>query len=110
MVEKGELTAGSLDAVDKLTHSIKSIDTILAMKEGGYSNRMYARDGGSYRDGSSYARDRMGRFRSSREGSRRYSYADGYDDLISELHEMSEDLPDEKRKKVQRMIQEIERI
>ena len=38
VMKKGELSAGSLDVVDKLTHSIKSIDTILAMEEAGYSN------------------------------------------------------------------------
>ena len=36
ITKKGELSAGSLDIVDKLTHSIKSIDTIMAMQ--GYSN------------------------------------------------------------------------
>ena len=35
---KGELSAGSLDIVDKLTHSIKSIDTIMAMEDAGYAH------------------------------------------------------------------------
>ena len=35
-VEK--ISTSSLDAIDKLTHSIKSIDTILAMEQSGYSN------------------------------------------------------------------------
>ena len=63
IAKKGELTAGSLDTVDKLTHAIKSLETIIAMNEyseDGYSNR------GSY-DGNmnsnSYAR------RYTREGS-----------------------------------------
>lgn len=34
-VEK--ISTTSLDAIDKLTHSIKSIDTILAMQQHGYS-------------------------------------------------------------------------
>lgn len=37
IVQKGDLSAGSLDAIDKLTHSIKSIVTILAMEDSGYS-------------------------------------------------------------------------
>lgn len=37
---KGELSAGSLDAIDKLTHSIKSLLAIMEMSEGEYS---YAR-------------------------------------------------------------------
>lgn len=32
-----ELSAGDLETVDKLTHSIKSLVTIMAMEDGGYS-------------------------------------------------------------------------
>jgi hypothetical protein len=39
VVQQGELTAGSLDMVQKLTHSLKSIETIMAME--GYSNDDY---------------------------------------------------------------------
>lgn len=71
ITKKGELSAGSLDVVDKLTHSIKSIDTIMAMEDAGYSNE----------SGYSYARrrDSMGRY-SRNDGSygRGGSY-DGYD-------------------------------
>ena len=72
ITKKGELSAGRLDVVDKLTHSIKSIDTIMAMEDAGYSNE------GGY----SYARrrDSMGRY-SRNDGSYGYrggSY-DGYD-------------------------------
>lgn len=77
--KSGELNASKLDIVDKLTHSIKSIDTICAMEEASgeeyddysmnYSEARgrgrnarrdsmgrYAREGGgsSYRGGSSY--------------------------------------------------------
>ena len=60
-----ELSAGDLEVVDKLTHSIKSLVTIMAMEEGGYS----------YNDGYSGARrrDTMGRY----ADSGRY-YDDGY--------------------------------
>ena len=43
ITEQGEITTGSLDIINKLTHSIKSIDTIIAMDEASYD--------GSYRDG-----------------------------------------------------------
>ena len=69
---QGEITTGSLDIIDKLTHSIKSIDTIMAMEESGYSNdgRMMRYDDGYSRRGS-YAR---GRGRNARRDSRgRYS-------------------------------------
>ena len=52
IVQGGELTAGSLDAIDKLTHSIKSIECINGGKYSGgcdytgrsYGRRMYSRD------------------------------------------------------------------
>ncbi len=68
ITSKGELTAGSLETVDKLTHSIKSIDTICAMEEAGGDY--------SYNDGgSSYAR---GRGRNANRDSRgRYSSEGG---------------------------------
>ena len=58
LTKQGELTAGSLETVDKLTHSIKSIDTICAMEEAGE----YSHDGMSY----AYARTGRGRNRDSR--------------------------------------------
>lgn len=67
ITDQGKLTTGMLDAVDKLTHSIKSIETIIAMDEGGYSNGM------DY--GRSYARDRRGR---NSDGS--YGYEGSYED------------------------------
>ena len=61
ITKKGKLTVDSLDAVDMITHSIKSIDTIIAMEESGYSNyypgRKYYYDDGYSRRGT-YARDR----------------------------------------------------
>jgi len=67
LVKKGELSAGDLDVVDKLTHSIKSLVTIMAMEDSGYSNDGYS---GARR------RDSMGRYTSD---GRSYSrYYDGY--------------------------------
>lgn len=117
---KGELTAGSLDVVDKLAHAIKNLDKIIeAYEEEGYSNRgsyegsyAYARGGnrgggrsnrGYSREGGSYAqrRDSMGRY--SRDG---YSYNDG---MIEELKGLMEDAPDERTKQeFQSFIRKIE--
>ena len=99
---KGKLTAGDLDTVDKLTHSIKSIDTILAMD--GYSND-YRYDGGM-----SYARkrDSLGRYsRENRNGySRGYSY--GKESMIQELRELMNDAETEKeREAIGRCIDEM---
>ena len=58
IAEQGEITSGSLEIIDKLTHSIKSIDTIMAMEEAGYSNeRGYSRYDDGYHRGS-YGRGR----------------------------------------------------
>lgn len=95
---KGQLTAGDLDTVDKLTHSIKSIDTILAM--GGYS----------YDNGMMYGRkrDRMGRYsRENRTGySRGYSY--GKESMMNELKElMSMAETDKEREAIRRCMDEM---
>lgn len=113
ITRKGELTAGSLDTVDKLTHAIKSVATIMAMEdEYGYG---YSRADGDYTTSGrrySYAgrgrgarRDSMGRY-TSRGG---YSYDDARDDMVKELRELMNDAPDEQTKKeFQRFISKME--
>ncbi len=85
IAEHGELTAGSLDTVQKLTHSIKSLKTIEAMDD--YSNDDYSR-------GNSYRRDSMGRY--SRDDYRR-----GYSRDMDK-HQMMEQL-DELRRNIEQM-------
>jgi hypothetical protein len=100
--EKGELTPGSLDVVDKLAHSVKNICKIIDDCEGeeGYSNgRYYYRDG---THGGSYARNRR------RDTMGRYSRAeDGMDDLLTEMHEIMPMLPEEKRREAQRFVDKM---
>ena len=104
---KGELTAGSLDIVDKLAHATKNLDkVIMAYEEDGYSENdgYYYEDGRSYRDGGnsnrsyrnsyrgSYAR---GRGRNARRDSMgRYSR----DGMADKLRELMESAPDERSK------------
>lgn len=79
---KGQIGgAAELEAIDKLTHSIKSIDTIMAMEEAGYSNENRGSYGGSYDDGRSYARGRYQR-RDSRGRFMSNSYDDGYSERM----------------------------
>lgn len=108
--KKGEISAGSLDNIDKLTHSIKSIDTIMAMEEAGYSNEggNYSMRGGRYSGGNySYARgrnakrDSMGRYSRDSYGIG-YSRDDAKSELMDALNEVSESTNDSKMK---RMIQ-----
>lgn len=94
ITKKGELSAGSLDVVDKLTHSIKSIDTIIAMEDAGYSGGGYSYARGR---GSNARRDSMGRYssdnysmRDGRSGARGRNYS--YDDEMADLREQLEDM------------------
>lgn len=108
ITKKGELSAGSLDVVDKLTHSIKSIDTILAMEDAGYSSDDYSMRGNSYARGrgSNARRDSMGRYSSdnySMRGGRsgeRYSYDDEMNNLREQLEDMERMAKDEESKRM----------
>ena len=88
---KGGLNGGDLDAVDKLTHSIKSIDTILAMQDSGnYNNSGYMR-GGYNRTYSARQRDSRGRYMT---GYRNYRDG-GKEHVTNMLHDMMNDTQDE---------------
>ena len=109
LTKKGELSAGSLDAVDKLTHSIKSICYIIENMDGDdgasgargryarrdsmgrYSRNSY--DGGSYDDGMSM------RGRGGRSG----RYSRDKDELMQQLRELEMNADDGEMK---RMIRE----
>lgn len=94
IASKGELTAGSLDTVQKLSHSLKSVLTIMAMEgygdsyddmsyDGDYErgNRSYARG----RGGRNVRRDSMGRYsRENRGRSRRMYSGDEYDEVMED--------------------------
>lgn len=127
IVKKGELSAGSLETIDKLLNSIKNACKITMYEE-------YAEDGYSYADGdadmSDYAyarasgrgrgsnasRDSMGRYSSrgysnrgySRRG--RYSYDDGDKqekmDMLREM--MNEVSSEEERRALNKIIRRME--
>ena len=117
---KKDMSAGSLDVVDKLTHTIKNLDKIIEKyEEEGYSGRMpngmydgnyvMASDGRSYARGrgTNAKRDSRGRY-----SSRGRSYESGYSydhETIAELREMMEDAPNEEiRQDYQRIIHKME--
>lgn len=118
----GKLTAGDVDYIDKLTHTLKSIKGVEQMdSSAGYSGRMYmdgsyrgyirepgtyrGNDGGSYRGGS-YARGRGSNAR--RDSMGRYSSDDG---MVAELHELLDDAPNEAvRRDIQRLIDKMEQM
>ena len=55
IANKGELGAGDLEIIHKLTDTIKNIDKIDMLEDDGYSQAGYRDRGSSYNRGSSYA-------------------------------------------------------
>lgn len=112
IVGKGELSAGSLDVVHKLTDTIKNIDKIEMLEEDGYSEDYEG--GSSYRRGRgrNARRDSMGRY--SRDGGYyggefygrtdggRYSRDDGKDHLMKTIREMMDDAKNEREREAYR--------
>ncbi len=107
VTKKGEIsTPAELEAIDKLTHSIKSIDTIVAMEEydSDENDTGYSEHGSSYARGRGiYAkRDSMGRY--SRDGYPRmssyrydgYSRDDGKDEMLMHLNDMMNSASDDR--------------
>lgn len=85
---KKDMSAGSLDVIDKLTHTIKNLDKIIDHGEDGYS--------GVY--GRSYARPR------------RYSNGYSYNsNLITGLNDLMNEAKDERTKhEIEKFIDKIE--
>jgi hypothetical protein len=130
---KGKLTMADLDAVHKLTDTVKNLDKISMLEESeGYSE---ARGGHSYMHGSSYDddmmyserrsrgrnahRDRMGRY-SSDDGmsyddyseermDRRYSRDDAKDHMMNKLGSMMEDADPNQREILKDCMRKLER-
>ena len=122
IVKKGELSAGSLDTIDKLLHSIKNADKIIMYEE--YADRGY-----SYADadgdmtnysqargrGSNARRDGRGRYSSARDGRGRYSrtgysYADDKDEKMEILQEMRDHAQtDDERRVIDKLMRRMER-
>lgn len=113
------ITEQNLEYIDKLSHSIKCLDTVYGMNIGeqesreGYSGRMY-RDGMSGRRGYFYTqrdgggtsnrrrRDSMGRYADDYSG--RYSRDEAKDKLIGEMEGMMGDVSPEAQHAIQKAI------
>lgn len=87
IVKKGELSAGSLDTIDKLLNSIKNACKIIMYEE-------YSDDGYSYSD---TPRDSRGR----------YSYHDGYSRRNRTMYSRHGDDKDKKIEILRDMMQEV---
>lgn len=118
IARKPEMSAGDLETVHKLTDTIKNLDKIEMLEDGGYS-----RDGdwemegrGSYERGSSYRgrkRDSMGRY--SRDGrygptTRMYSRAEAKDDMMAKLEDMMGSASDQERAILRQAMDKLEKV
>lgn len=129
-----ELTAGSLEVVDKLSHAIKNICKIIEAykmeeeeysmdgggsgnysrtgRDGGRNSYGYSREDGYSREEGSYARgrgrnanrDSIGRY--SRGGG--YSRADGVEELVESVRGMMHELPQNLQMDAKKFIQKLE--
>lgn len=133
---KKDLTAGSLEVVDKLAHTIKNINKIIESYE---DEEEYSNADGPYRDGmtgnmggGSYARGGRGgnrggtyrgRYESSyargrgrnakrdsmgRYSSEGYSRADGMDEMVESIRSMMGELPPDVQRDAQRFVDKLE--
>lgn len=113
----GVLSGDDISYVDKLTHSIKSIKTTIAMMDGGesgyympmYGTRSYGdesmRGGESMRSSYARRRDSMGRYTSRRGG---MSYDDG---AVEELRDLMDRAPNESiKREYRKLIEKIEQM
>lgn len=118
IASKGELTAGTLDTVQKLTHSLKSVETIMAMEGYGDSYDDWSYEDGSYERGGNRGggrsnrrgRDSMGRYTSrsyARNGRSRRMYSG--DDMEQKITELMNEVDDPKvRQALQKALDKME--
>ena len=130
IVGKGELSAGSLDVVHKLTDTIKNIDKIEMLEESEYYDEDSYEGGGSYARGRgrNAKRDRMGRYSRDGEGGEygrggsyargggygrnngmMYSRDDGKEEIIQNVRDMMKYAKNEhEREAFRRVLEELE--
>lgn len=116
--ERGNLNRNELPMVDTLAHAVKSIDTILAMEDSGYSNYSNRRGRQSYNSNGSFNSNtsfddgsfRRGGGRSRGSYERGYSRDDVKGSIISRMQTlMNETANDDDRDIIKRCIEQLER-
>lgn len=112
IARKPEMGAGDLEIIHKLTDTIKNLDKIEMLEDGGYSQagdwEMEGR--GSYARGSSYRnqrRDSRGRY--SRDRGRMYSRADGKEHMMEQMEMLMDQAGSEReREAIRRCMGQLE--
>lgn len=121
IARKGEFSAGDLEAVHKLTDTIKNLDKIEMLEDGGYSQAGdWEIEGRAYNRGNSYARrkrDSMGRY--SRDGrimrggyrdGRMYSRAEAKEDIMDQIEDMMDGANEKEKTILRRAMTELEKV
>ena len=121
IARKGDFSAGDLEAVHKLTDTIKNLDKIEMLEDGGYSQAGdWEIEGRAYNRGNSYARrkrDSMGRY--SRDGrmmhggyrdGRMYSRAEAKEDIMDQIENMMGDADEKEKTILRRAMTELEKV
>ena len=121
IARKGELGAGDLEIIHKLTDTIKNIDKIEMLEDGGYSQAGdWEIEGRAYNRGNSYRgrkRDSMGRY--SRDGrmmhggyldGRMYSRAEAKEDIMDQIEDMMGDADEKEKAILRRAMTELGKV
>lgn len=119
IARKQDMGAGDLEVIHKLTDTIKNLDKICMLEEGGYSE-----DSGDYGRGSSYAnrgkhyvrghysrdggRDGMDGYSSRRDSRGRYSRDDGRSEMMEHLEMALDSASDQDRETIKRFMRQLE--
>ena len=105
-----ELSAGTLDVVDKLAHAVKNICKIIDEYGDDYSGDMHPYMGGSYARGRNARRDAMGRY-SSERGYSRDGYSRDGEDLARQIRDLMAEAPDEHiRRDMEKLLRKVEQM
>ena len=121
IARKPEMGAGDLEIIHKLTDTIKNLDKIEMMEDGGYSQAGdWEIEGRAYNRGNSYARrkrDSMGRY--SRDGrmmrggyrdGRMYSRAEAKDEIMEKIEDMMDDADPKEKEILRRAMDQLEKV
>ena len=121
IARKPEMGAGDLEIIHKLTDTIKNLDKIEMLEDGGgYSQAGdWEIEGRAYNRSNSYARrkrDSMGRY--SRDGrmmrggyrdGRMYSWAEAKEDIMDQIEDMMGDADEKEKTILRRAMTELEK-
>ena len=122
IARKPEMGAGDLEIIHKLTDTIKNLDKIEMLEDGGgYSQAGdWEIEGRAYNRGNSYdrrKRDSMGRY--SRDGrmmrggyrdGRMYSRAEAKDEIMEKIEDMMDDADPKEKEILRRAMDQLEKV